>query len=90
MTNVMKEPTKIGDIEKTSSSRAVMLIAFGLIALAWVLIMAGMFANLWETWEKFKGPMDWGKDFLIVAVIPYLGSVISKAAGSNGNGNGNH
>lgn len=73
---------------QTSSSRVLALTGSGSVGFLFLIVMVGLFFNAWE-WARFDGALSWGRDFVFVTILPYIGNVASKAIGKK-NGNVDH
>ena len=72
---------------KVSFSRVTPIVTVSMMVTAFFLIVAGIMLKWW-TWDLFDGAMSWGKDFVFISVIPYLGNVGGKAVGALRGGRG--
>jgi len=72
-----------------SMSRMILLAGVSLIGSVFVIVVMGLFWDKWP-WTRFDGALTWGRDFVFVTTLPYIGNVASKAIGSVKNGNVDH
>ncbi len=80
---MIKELMKESD-GKLSFSRVLPIAATGLVLVLFLTTFIGIMFKAW-VWTDFSGAMTWGKDFVFITVVPYLGNVGSKAVGKLGN-----
>jgi hypothetical protein len=74
-----------GDGKDVSSSRLIMVWIVLLILVLWVGVGI-LIAFMDDAWDRYDGWMEWGKQFAMVAVAPYVLGRFAGAVGTRTNG----